>query len=118
MDKNFRVYLCYSLHPRQIYEETLYLWAGACVEDLLKTSPSFQHNFQNILLEDLLVGIWGRKCSLQQKLYPEDRVEIYRPLRVDPKIARRLRFAGQGKAKTAGLFVSRRPPGGNQSGMV
>jgi sulfur carrier protein len=36
-----------------------------------------------------------------------DRVEIYRALRVDPKEARRQRFAGQG-AKTAGLFVKKR----------
>ena len=36
-----------------------------------------------------------------------DRVEIYRPLRVDPKEARRQRFTGQG-AKAAGLFQNRR----------
>jgi hypothetical protein len=34
-------------------------------------------------------------------------VEIYRPLRVDPKVARRERFKKQG-ARTAGLFASRR----------
>jgi putative ubiquitin-RnfH superfamily antitoxin RatB of RatAB toxin-antitoxin module len=35
-------------------------------------------------------------------------VEIYRPLRVDPKVARRERFVKQG-ARTAGLFVKKRP---------
>jgi sulfur carrier protein len=37
-----------------------------------------------------------------------DRLEIYRPLKVDPKVARRERFARQG-AKTTGLFAKRRP---------
>jgi putative ubiquitin-RnfH superfamily antitoxin RatB of RatAB toxin-antitoxin module len=37
-----------------------------------------------------------------------DRLEVYRPLRVDPKVARRERFKGQG-ARTAGLFAKRRP---------
>jgi hypothetical protein len=37
-----------------------------------------------------------------------DRVEIYRPLQVDPKVARRERFASQG-ARTTGLFARRAP---------
>jgi len=50
------------------------------------------------------VGIWGRAASLTQRLRDGDRVEVYRPLRVDPKVARRERFARQG-ARSAGLFV-------------
>jgi sulfur carrier protein len=37
-----------------------------------------------------------------------ERIEFYRPLRVDPKVARRERFARQG-AKSAGLFAKKRP---------
>jgi putative ubiquitin-RnfH superfamily antitoxin RatB of RatAB toxin-antitoxin module len=37
------------------------------------------------------VGIWGRPCTLMQPLEDGDRVEIYRPLTVDPKEARRVR---------------------------
>jgi putative ubiquitin-RnfH superfamily antitoxin RatB of RatAB toxin-antitoxin module len=37
-----------------------------------------------------------------------DRLELLRPLRVDPKVARRERFTGQG-ARSAGLFAKRRP---------
>jgi putative ubiquitin-RnfH superfamily antitoxin RatB of RatAB toxin-antitoxin module len=43
------------------------------------------------LPEALDVGIWGRRCSLDQRLAEGDRVEIYRPLTIDPKEARRLR---------------------------
>ena len=37
------------------------------------------------------VGIWGRSCALTQRLEDGDRVELYRPLTVDPKEARRVR---------------------------
>ena len=39
------------------------------------------------------VGIHGRVVSLDQPLAAGDRVELYRPLRVDPKQARRQRAA-------------------------
>jgi putative ubiquitin-RnfH superfamily antitoxin RatB of RatAB toxin-antitoxin module len=37
------------------------------------------------------VGIWGRRVALDAQLADGDRVEIYRPLRADPKEARRQR---------------------------
>jgi hypothetical protein len=37
------------------------------------------------------VGIWGRSCALTQRVEDGDRVEIYRPLTIDPKEARRVR---------------------------
>ena len=55
----------------------------------------------------LEVGVWGRKVGTNQQLRDRDRVEVYRPLKVDPKVARRERFTQQG-AKTAGLFAKRR----------
>ncbi|HRL38120.1 MAG: RnfH family protein [Comamonas sp.] len=53
-------------------------------------------------------GIWGRACTLDTVLTSGDRVELYRALTVDPKVARRERFAQQG-ARGAGLFSARRP---------
>lgn len=43
------------------------------------------------LADALDVGIWGRACAPDEVLRSGDRVEIYRPLRVDPKEARRVR---------------------------
>ena len=63
--------------------------------------------FVDLALDTLRVGVWGKRCSLSHKLKPNDRVEIYRPLRVDPKVARRERFTSQG-AKRAGLFANKR----------
>ncbi len=37
------------------------------------------------------IGIWGRACALDAPLRDGDRVEIYRPLAMDPNEARRLR---------------------------
>ncbi len=52
-------------------------------------------------------GVWGRTQPLDHVLCAGDRVELYQPLKVDPKVARRERFARQG-ARSAGLFASRR----------
>ena len=40
----------------------------------------------------LRLGIWGKLKDATQVLRERDRVEIYRPLRVDPKEARRQRY--------------------------
>lgn len=45
------------------------------------------------------VGIFGEIVTLETKLAAGDRVEIYRPLVVDPKETRRLRAKKQAKAK-------------------
>lgn len=58
----------------------------------------------------LTVGVWGRAARADQLLQEDDRVEIYRPLRVDPKVARRERFRGQG-SRGAGLFAKKRAGG-------
>jgi uncharacterized protein len=58
-------------------------------------------------VDGLALGVWGKKAIGSQILRPGDRVELYRPLKVDPKVARRERFVKQG-AKAAGLFAKRR----------
>lgn len=42
------------------------------------------------------VGIFGRRCGMDEKVKDGDRVEIYRPLKADPKEVRR-RLAAEGK---------------------
>jgi putative ubiquitin-RnfH superfamily antitoxin RatB of RatAB toxin-antitoxin module len=43
----------------------------------------------------LAVGIWSKPASRTAPLRQGDRVEIYRPLRIDPKEARRQRAKSQ-----------------------
>ena len=64
--------------------------AGACVRDAIARSGVLEA-FAELELESLDVGIFSQRCSLQQSLEPGDRVEIYRPLVIDPKEARRQR---------------------------
>lgn len=45
------------------------------------------------------VGVYGRLKALEDPLHPEDRVEIYRPLRNDPKESRRRRAAHRARSK-------------------
>lgn len=47
--------------------------------------------FPNIDLAKVAVGIHGKKAKLDDILFDGDRVEIYRPLLMDPKQARLLR---------------------------
>jgi uncharacterized protein len=96
----------YSPAPRVLHQVTLALPAGACVSDALAACTS-DARFASVL-PTVSVGMWGKKAALNQLLNDQDRVEIYRPLRVDPKGARRERFKKQG-AKSAGLFAKRRP---------
>ena len=41
------------------------------------------------------LGVWGRAKASDTVLRERDRVEVYRPLTVDPKEARRLRYKRQ-----------------------
>jgi putative ubiquitin-RnfH superfamily antitoxin RatB of RatAB toxin-antitoxin module len=61
-------------------------------------------------LDQAPVGIFGRPCARETPLSDGDRVEIYRPLRADPKDRRRQRAASAGKAGRSlrGSAASRR----------
>jgi uncharacterized protein len=47
---------------------------------------------------DARFGVWGKLRGLDEPLRDLDRVEVYRPLSVDPKEARRLRYRSHRKA--------------------
>jgi uncharacterized protein len=102
---DLRVTLVYSSAPRTVHEEPLSVPAGSTVHDALERA-GWLARFPEIPAQTL--GIWGRVAGPQAVLRDGDRVEIYRALRVDPKVARRERFVGQG-ARGAGLFNRRRP---------
>jgi putative ubiquitin-RnfH superfamily antitoxin RatB of RatAB toxin-antitoxin module len=45
--------------------------------------------FPDLRESSLALGVWGRRVDALHRLRPGDRVEIYRPLRIDPRAARR-----------------------------
>lgn len=62
----------------------------ATVQQAIEKSNILQ-NYPELKLADLVLGIFSKKCQLDTVLEAGDRVEIYRPLMIDPKEARRLR---------------------------
>jgi putative ubiquitin-RnfH superfamily antitoxin RatB of RatAB toxin-antitoxin module len=102
-----RLTLVYSPGPRQLREWTLELPDGASVRDALQAS-AIAAEFPLLDLAAAPLGVWGQKAGPEQLLRDGDRLEIYRPLQVDPKVARRERFRAQG-ARGTGLFAKKRP---------
>lgn len=101
------VTVMYSPAPRQVLEWALELPDGATLRDAVLAS-GWPQACEGQDVATLDVGVWGRRGTLDQLVRDGDRVEVYRVLLVDPKVARRERFRKQG-ARAAGLFAKRRP---------
>jgi putative ubiquitin-RnfH superfamily antitoxin RatB of RatAB toxin-antitoxin module len=105
----FIVTLVVSLAPRSTQILQLSVEEGTTASQALRASGLLETVTQ-AQLQSLELAIWGRRALGTQVLRPDDRLELVRPLLVDPKVARRERFAHQG-AKKAGLFKTRRAGG-------
>lgn len=86
------VEVVYALTDRQELV-TIILPPGATVGDAIVES-TIADAFPEDDLEAMTVGVWGRVVSREHPLANGDRVEIYRPLSIDPREARRRRAAG------------------------
>jgi putative ubiquitin-RnfH superfamily antitoxin RatB of RatAB toxin-antitoxin module len=95
--------------PRTVNVCLLTLVAGTTAAQAVSAS-GFLASAPDSAVDALSLAVWGRVVPLSHPLRDGDRLEILAPLRVDPKVARRERFARQG-AKTAGLFANVRAKG-------
>jgi uncharacterized protein len=102
----FTVTLVYSPAARKASELTWQVPAGTTLGQALAT-PQAQTVLSGLDLATVSLGVWGRKAVPTRVLRAQDRIEIYRALKVNPKVARRERFAKQG-ARTTGLFAKKR----------
>jgi hypothetical protein len=73
---------------------SLSLPPGATLREAVLASGVLERH-PELSLEQQTFGIFGRRAPLDQRLAPGDRVEVYRPLAMDPKEARRRRAAGK-----------------------
>jgi putative ubiquitin-RnfH superfamily antitoxin RatB of RatAB toxin-antitoxin module len=104
------VTLSCSPAAREVFEQILRLESDATVSDAVQASQ-LQQRFPALDWRHAMTpGIWGRAVEWDQALKDGDRVELCRPLTVDPKVARRERFQRQG-ARGTGLFANRRKGG-------
>ncbi len=85
-----RIAVAFSPVPGRAFEMSLELAAPATAFDAIRASGVFERHPELALGEPSL-GIWGRACAPETALADGDRVEIYRPLTMDPNEARRLR---------------------------
>jgi putative ubiquitin-RnfH superfamily antitoxin RatB of RatAB toxin-antitoxin module len=84
------VEVVYCPAPGEIDLISLRLPAGATVADALHASGVLsRHGLDSTVVR---VGVWCKACDPAALLRDHDRVEVYRPLTVDPKEARRLRY--------------------------
>jgi uncharacterized protein len=86
------VEVVYSPKAGAVDQVALNVNVGTTVGDALRQSGLLER-YPGIDLAVQRVGVWGKLCALDDALRDRDRVEIYRPLTVDPKEARRVRYA-------------------------
>ena len=84
-----RVEVVFAGSSRQV-AKSFRLQAPATVADVLALA-ALDAEFAGIDFDAAPVGIYGRMAARSDLLADGDRVEIYRPLAVDPKAARRSR---------------------------
>ena len=93
-----KVEVAYALPDDQLIVP-LEVEEGASAEEAIRKSGILDR-FPEIDLSKAKVGVFGKLIKLDSPLRPKDRVEIYRPLKADPKEVRKRRAAeGKGMKK-------------------
>ncbi|MGX9698162.1 RnfH family protein [Janthinobacterium lividum] len=87
------VQVCHAL-PDSTFLRSLNVPAGTTIEQAVALSGLLRE-IPAIDLAVNMVGIYGKKKTLDTVLREHDRVEVYRPLQADPKEARRRRAGGK-----------------------
>ena len=99
MPQRLRIEVVFGLVERQVLlaiEVDAGTTVGAAIEE-----SGIAGRFPDHDLASLTVGIWGRPVERDAELADGDRIEIYRPLEIDPREARR-RLAAEGKSMGKG----------------
>lgn len=76
--------------PQRSIAKSLKMPPGATIADALRLAAEDQ-DFQGVDLTNAAVGIFGKVTGRDAALKEGDRIEIYRPLLEEPKLARRKR---------------------------
>jgi len=88
--RKLRVAVACSPRAGVAVEVEVALPAPATAFDAVRASGVLER-YPELSVGEPSVGIWGRACPLGTALSDGDRVELYRPLAIDPNEARRLR---------------------------
>jgi uncharacterized protein len=85
-----RVEVVYALPDRQSVVTLPLLAAGLTAREAVERS-GLLNEFPELRTRALVLGVYGVPCGQDRILQDRDRVEIYRPLKVDPRAQRRQR---------------------------
>lgn len=98
MDQTIEVEVAYALPERQLILKVEVPLGSTAIEAVRLSG--IEEQFPGIALGKNRLGVFGKLCKPERMLQPGDRVEIYRPLIVDPRAARReLAAAGKSMGK-------------------
>lgn len=87
------VEIVYALAQRSI-AKALQVPSGASIADALLLAAA-DPEFRDVDLANAAVGIYGMVALRDQPLQDGDRIEVYRPLLEEPKLARRKRASSK-----------------------
>jgi len=87
-----KVEVVYALPRRQCVIELPLSPAGVTAREAVERSGLLAE-FPELATQPLVLGIYGAVCDGERPLRDGDRVEIYRPLKQDPRALRRERAA-------------------------
>lgn len=76
--------------PDNQFLKSITVASGANIRDAILQSGLLQQ-FPDLHVDSLEAGIFSKRMSLDHIISDGDRIEIYRPLLIDPKEARRRR---------------------------
>ena len=89
MDKII-VEICYVANNEELFFVTLKIKSNANVLEALGFSGIFD-KFPEIDKNNLDVGVFAKKVTPDHILHNNDRIEVYRPLKISPMEARKIR---------------------------
>ena len=85
--ENFDVEIVFALPDRQSLQ-VVAVPSGATVADVVAKSGLLEA-YPDQRLNELALGVWGHEVDRDRIVSEGDRIEIYRPLELDPREARR-----------------------------
>ena len=71
---------------------------GTTIREVVEVS-GLKAEFPELALDELELGVFGRRMDPETAAGPGDRVEVYRPLRADPRESRRARARAQSRRR-------------------
>ena len=91
-----RIEVVCSPAPRQVEAVALAVPAGCTAAQALALSGLVARH-PAVFGDGTTLAVWGRAVAPATRLLDGDRLEVCRPLKVDPKEARRVRYRAQGE---------------------